>query len=264
MYIMAVEREIIVLQSFFSRHLEHRRAVMKDEQIERLYQALEESDFTVAVTGAGISLSAGGVTFAGMISHMGPSVLTHKNPEKMYKTLYRTFLSPAFDHGPTAAHRALARLEEMGKLQGIITTNEDCIHTIAGSKNVAELEGSYQVNTCEQCGYRNYDYEIWKQGHMPTCPKCGGIMLSYDLYSGAGLWDEGAQKAREWIRQADLILIIGTNGYYGSVYWDYRKPDARIIQINPGRTNFDSAADLNIRRDADSVFEELMELEEET
>ncbi len=235
-----------------------------EEQIKILYDAIEKSNFTVAVTGAGISLSAGGITFDDMLSSMGPGVLMGEDPDAMYDALYKTFLSAAFDHGPTVAHMALARLEEMGKLQGIITTNEDCIHTIAGSKNVAELEGGYQVNTCEKCGYRSYDYEIWKHGHMPTCPKCGGIMLPYDLYSHAGLWEPAVKKAREWMKQAELILVIGTNGYYGSVYWGYRRRNAEIIQINPGRTGFDREADLNIHRDADSVFGELMKLEEDS
>ncbi len=235
---------------------------MPNDQIETLYEALEKSSFTVAITGAGISISAGGVSFSEMLSSMGPGMLFHRHSDKMYKGIYRTFLRAAFENGPTVAHRALAKLEEMGKLQGIITTNEDCIHTIAGSKNVAELEGSCQVNTCDSCGYRIYDYEIWKHGHMPRCPKCSGYMLPYDIYSHAGLWEKGVKDAQAWIKQADLILIIGTSGYYGSVYWDLRKPDATIIQINPGKTSFDSVANLNIHQDADSVFEALMKLEE--
>ncbi len=232
-----------------------------NDQISELYDALEKSSYTVAITGAGISISAGGISFSEMLPSMSGALMS-RNPDKMYKSLYRTFLSAGFDHGPTVAHRALAKLEEMGKLQGIITTNEDCIHTMAGSRNVAELEGSYQINTCRDCGYRNYDYNIWNQGHMPTCPQCGGIMLPYDLYSHVSLWEPAVNDSRKWISQADLILVIGTNGYYGGVYWDYRKPDAVIIQINPKKTEFDKAASLNIRQDADTVFGELMKLEE--
>ncbi len=235
-----------------------------DEKTEKLYHALEDSSYTVAITGAGISLSAGGVTFSQMMPHMGPALFGKHNPDRMYKALYNTFLKAGFEHGPTVAHKALAKLEEMGKLQGIITTNEDCIHSMAGSKHVAELEGSYQVNTCEDCGYQNFDYHIWNEGHMPTCPKCGGIMLPYDLYSHVSLWEPAVRDAQAWISRAELILVIGTNGYYGSAYWDYRRRDARIIQINPGKTEFDRVADLNIRRDADDVFAELMELEEKT
>ncbi len=233
-----------------------------NDQILQLYNALEESSFTVAITGAGISISAGGVSYAGM-GRRGGFNMRSGNPDSMYKGLYNVFMGPAFEHGPTLAHTALARLEEMGKLQGIITTNEDCIHTMAGSKNVAELEGSFQINTCEKCGYRNYDYNIWNQGHMPMCPECGGRMLPYNIYSHIGLWEPAVKDSQDWMRQADLILVIGTSGYFGSVYWDYRKRSARIIQINPKSTGFDSAAFLNIREDADSVFGELMKMEEE-
>ncbi|MCD8199413.1 MAG: hypothetical protein LUD25_00365 [Coriobacteriaceae bacterium] len=235
---------------------------MKQEEIERLYEAIEESGFTVAITGAGISIAAGGCSYTGMMARGGMG-LRSSNPEKMYKAIYNIFLKAAFEHGPTIAHKALARLEEMGKLQGIITTNEDCIHTIAGSKNVAELEGGCQVNTCNDCGYRNFDYEIWNHGKMPRCPECGGIMLPYDIYSHISLWPPAVENAQEWTSKADLFLIIGTSGYFGSAYWGYRKPDAKIIQINPKRTGFDSIADLNIHEEADPVFEALMKLEED-
>ncbi len=231
-----------------------------DKQVEELYKALEQSYFTVAITGAGISISAGGVSYRGMGARGGLS-MNSRDPEKMYQGLYKVFMQPAFEHGPTEAHKALAELEEMGKLQGIITTNEDCIHTMAGSKNVAELEGSFQINTCEDCGYRNYDYEIWNQGHMPKCPKCGGSMLPYNIYSHISLWNDAVAKAQKWMRQAELILIIGTSGYFGSVYWSDRRKDAGIIQINPKHTHFDSVAFLNIHEAADPVFEKLMKLE---
>ncbi len=230
-----------------------------DEQILQLRDALDESAFTVAITGAGISIAAGGVSYAGMGARGGFGMMA-RNPNNMYKSLYRVFMEPAFTHGPTVAHRALAKLEEMGKLQGVITTNEDCIHTMAGSKNVAEIQGSFQINTCNKCGHRIFDYEIWNQGEMPRCPECGGAMLPYNIYSHVGLWEEDVAKAQEWMRQADLVLVIGTSGYFGSVYWNYSKPDVEIIQINPKKTSFDSIAVLNIHRDADPVFEELMEL----
>ncbi len=232
-----------------------------DDQIIQLYNALEKSHFTVAITGAGISIAAGGVSYAGMGARGGVGMMS-RNPENMYQSLYKIFLSAAFEHGPTEAHKALAKLEEMGKLQGIITTNEDCIHTMAGSKNVAEIQGSFQVNTCDKCGKRVYGYEIWNEGHMPVCPDCGGTLLPYNVYSHVGLLEEDVAKAQEWMRQAELILVIGTSGYFGSVYWDDKRRDAVIIQINPKRTHFDSIADLNIHRDADPVFEELMKLEE--
>ncbi len=230
-----------------------------ENQIQQLHDMIDESNFTVAITGAGISISAGGVSYAGMGARGGGGMRS-SNPDHMYKSLYNVFMSAGFEHGPTIAHKALAKLEEMGKLQGIITTNEDCIHTMAGSKNVAEIQGSFQVNTCEKCGYKNYDYNIWNQGHMPTCPKCGGNMLPWNIYSHISLLDSAVDLAQQWASQADLFIVIGTSGYFGGVYWNCRKRTSKIVQINPKHTHFDMEAQLNIHKDADSVFKALMEM----
>ncbi len=232
-----------------------------DEKIQELYDALNESHFTVAITGAGISIAAGGVTMNGMMRDFRGSGMGSGDPQKMYDAFDRAFFRSMFDHGPTYAHKALAELEEMGKLQGIITTNGDCLHTMAGSKNVAEIQGSYQVNVCTGCGEYTYDYNIWNHGHMPTCKKCGSMILPYAQYSHIGLYDPALRQAQEWMSEAELILIIGATGCYTSTYWSYKKRNAKIIQINPGRTYFDSEADLNIREEADPVFEKLMDLE---
>ncbi len=234
-----------------------------DEKILELYNALEKSHFTVAITGAGISIAAGGVTFEGMFKGGRRPGWTSGDPDKMYESFYDTFLRPTFEHGPTVAHLALAKLEEMGKLQGIITTNGDCIHTVAGSKNVAEIQGSFQVNVCTKCGQYDYDYEIWNHGAMPTCPHCGGMLIPYSQYSHIGLYEPAVEQAQDWMLEAELILIIGATGCYASAYWNYRKRGAEIIQINPSHTQFDRVADLNIHEKADPVFEELMKLEEQ-
>ncbi|MCD8217668.1 MAG: hypothetical protein LUD01_06430 [Clostridiales bacterium] len=72
--------------------------------------------------------------------------------------------------------------------------------------------------------------------------------------TGAGLHEENLKKAQDWISKAELILTIGANGSYGNAYFNYRKRGAKIIQINPGETNFDSYASINIRAGADEVF----------
>ncbi len=231
-------------------------------QIVQLYRAIENSSCTLAISGAGISIAAGGVTYAGMGSRAGGRDMLSGDPDRMYQAYYRSFLQSMFEHGPTEAHKALARLEKMGKLQGIITTNVDCMHTMAGSKNVAEIQGSFQVNVCTSCKEVTHGYEIWNQGKMPSCPHCGGMLMPYNMYSHAGLLDSELKKAQEWMTHAELILIIGATGCYTHMYWNYMKRGARIIQINPGSTYFDAAADLNIREESDPVFLDLMKLEE--
>ncbi len=231
-----------------------------EKKIEELYSALEQSDFTVAITGAGISIAAGGVTYSGMRGSSGGGFRSG-NPEQMYQSFYNTFLRSMFEHGPTKAHKALAALEAEGKMQGIITTNVDCLHTMAGSKNVAEIQGSFQVNVCTSCGRTTYGYEIWNEGKMPSCPYCGGMLLPYNIYSHAGLLEPELEKAQNWMRKADLILVIGATGCYTHMYWNYKKRNSTVIQINPGRTWFDQVAWLNIQEGSDPAFEELMKME---
>ncbi len=57
-----------------------------------------------------------------------------------------------------------------------------------------------------------------------------------------------------------MILVIGTRGNFGDVYWSYRNRSAAIVQINPGHTGFDGVADLNIRQGSDEVFQSLKKL----
>ncbi len=235
-----------------------------DEQIKTLKQYIDESSHIVAITGAGISFSAGGLNFEREDPEAMQSMLIlgsedglKNHPEEYYAALEKGFLHSMFEIGPSPAHYALARLEEEGKLDGIITTNVDCMHTMAGSKNVLEIQGSLQLNRCADCWEEYNDYNIWRNGKVPECTKCGGKIWSFPFYTGIGLDQPVVREARRVINDADLILIIGTNGPYSNYYWRYRNHKAKIVQINPESTPFDRAADLNIRKSADEVFTEL-------
>ncbi|MCD8200902.1 MAG: NAD-dependent protein deacetylase [Clostridia bacterium] len=232
---------------------------MNANDTEELYDALEKSGYTVVITGAGISIAAGGVTYSGMHApgRSGAASLRSGDPSEMYPFFYSSFLKSMFEHGPTYAHRALAELESMGKVQGIITTNVDCMHTMAGSVNVAEIQGSFQINVCTGCQSVVRGYEIWRDG-MPSCPKCGKTLLPYNIYSHAGLLHSDLRKAQQWMSKADLIIIVGATGCYTHMYWGYKKTGAKIVQINPGRTYFDGVADVNIKMESDPAFEDLM------
>lgn len=226
------------------------------EEVQKLSDAIKQSKSMIAVTGAGISLPAGGVTMSGLLTKGGMGFLS-SNPQSVYKAFRRVFYKSMFENGPTITHKALAQLEADGILKGIITTNVDCLHTIAGSKNVAEIEGSYNINVCKSCGQTTYGYEIWNQGKPPICPHCGGTLVSHDVYSHAAAIPEEVEKARLWASKADLVLIMGFNGSYAQTYWSSLSKDGRIIQINPSRTQFDSMAELNIRMKSDDVFQEM-------
>lgn len=228
------------------------------DQIQQLSDYIDNSNRIVATTGAGISVGGGGITYGQMLfSNRGAGLM--RSQEDDYNSFLPTYLNNMFSYNPSYSHYALKELESEGKLLGIITTNVDCMHTIAGSKNVAEIQGSLQVNCCNNCGHHYDSYEIWRHEDLPRCELCGGEILPWPLYSHIGLWNADVRKARDWISRADLILAIGTRGNYGDVYWEYRNRNAAVIQINPGRTGFDRVAVLNIRESCDDVFHKLKE-----
>lgn len=231
---------------------------MMQEQILRLQNYINGSSYTVAITGAGISMSAGIMDFSHMnfplVLQMSSSAVLKSAPNHYYNTARKAFLDAMFENGPSVAHRKLAEYERRGLLQGVITTNIDCLHTLAGSKNVAEIQGSFGFNKCLKCGQDYNDVMIWNQGRAPLCEKCGGVIGAFPVYKHIGLLEDEVRRARSFVAQAELVIIIGARGSYGGVYYPYIRPDAKIVQINPKTTQFDDVAVLNIQKETDVVF----------
>lgn len=231
----------------------------ENRKIAQLQQWLDESRFTLVVTGAGVSIASGIPSFhdGSMDMRKGfqfaSQLVLRTRPQHYYKICRNLFVDAIFENGPNIIHKKLSELEREGKVHGIITTNVDNLHTIAGSKNVAEIQGSFGVNTCLDCGKRTYDVNVWNQGAAPRC-ECGGLLSCYPVYAKIGLLDEAVVKAQDWARQADLVILAGTTGNYGDVYLPYIKDSARFVQINPKSTYFDSRSDLNIRKTCEEVF----------
>lgn len=239
---------------------------MKNEY-EILKQCIDESKKTVAVTGAGISYLYGmrrlkenvGRINAG---HIFSASYVKKNPEKFYKIMRDAFLDATFVKGPSNVHKQLAKLEEQGKLYGIVTQNLDCLHTIAGSKNVVEFQGSFRDNVCVECGNACHDYQVWNEGHMPRCEKCGAPIMPRAFCRGVSLNSENTQndmkKAVKMISEADLVIVIGTTGFRSDEYLKDMREDTKLVQINPSSTAFDDIADLNIRENAEKVLSSIL------
>lgn len=226
-----------------------------------LQKALDTSESVVAVTGAGISVSAGISGFDGMdfltVMQMSSVKVLQRVPEHYYRMARKAFLDQMFYKGPTLSHYKLADWETSGRLKGIITTNIDCLHGLAGSTNVAEIQGSFGVNECLDCGKRYCDVRIWNQGHMPRCLNCDGLIAPYPVSNHLRLLEEDVVLARDILSNADLVMFVGTNGPYCGTYIDYLDPYARIVQINPKRTQFDEIADINLRATADEIMSSL-------
>jgi NAD-dependent deacetylase len=166
---------------------------------------------------------------------------------------------------PNPAHLALARLEETGKLQAIITQNIDGLHQAAGSRNVLEVHGSNREMTCLSC-YKIKDadpfYEQFlKDGKVPYC-ECGGVLKPNVILFGEQLPIKTLLKARAAVAAAELMLVVGSSlevAPISDLPLDALDHGARIIIINYQRTYIDDRAELVLHEDLTETLPQIIE-----
>ncbi len=165
------------------------------------------------------------------------------------------------DAQPNDAHRALAKLEEMGKLKAVVTQNIDGLHQKAGSKIVYELHGSVLRNNCMDCGaFYDLDYVMDPghcRGHIPKCEKCGGIVKPDVVLYEEPLDELQISGAVDAIRNADVLIIGGTSlvVYPAAGFVNYFS-GRKLVLINKSSTSFDGRADLVINDSIGKVLGE--------
>ena len=176
------------------------------------------------------------------------TILSHsfymRKPEEFYRFYRNKMLFPNAE--PNRAHKALAKLEELGKLKAVVTQNIDGLHQKAGSKEVLELHGSVLRNHCTRCGkFYGLDAILNSTG-VPKCT-CGGTIKPDVVLYEEGLDSETIEKSVNYIANADVLIIGGTSltVYPAAGLIDYYRGH-KLILINKSVTPMDSRADLVI------------------
>lgn len=235
------------------------------EGIMHLKQWIKESDNIVFFGGAGVSTESGIPDFRSQdglynqqYDYPPETIISHsfykKNPEEFYRFYKNKMLFP--DCKPNDAHRALAKLEEQGKLKAVITQNIDGLHQAAGSKEVLELHGSVHRNYCTRCGKFYSLEDVVKADGVPRCD-CGGIIKPDVVLYEEGLDTDIIRKAVYYISHADVLIIGGTSltVYPAAGLIDYYKGN-KLVLINKSVTPMDSRADLVISGKIGEIFRE--------
>lgn len=234
-------------------------------QVEILTQWVEESQKIVFFGGAGVSTESGIPDFRSQdgLYHQHYSVapetiLSHDyffaHTEEFYRFYREKML--CLDVQPNGAHRALAQLEQMGKLKAVVTQNIDGLHQKAGSQKVYELHGSVYRNHCLSCGAA-YPVEKIAEGEgVPRCLHCGGIIKPDVVLYQEGLDQRTVRGAVLAIAEADLLIIGGTSleVYPAAGLLEYFQGD-RVALINRDATRYDRRAGVIIREPIAGVLE---------
>ena len=229
-----------------------------NDSIKQLSKIIEESNSIVFFGGAGVSTESGIPDFRSANGLWNEKLQINFTPEQLVShTMFMRYPKEFFEFyrdkliypnaKPNAAHIALAKLEDMGKLRAVVTQNIDGLHQAAGSKNVYELHGSVLRNYCMSCSAFYDEKFILESKGIPTCPKCGGKVKPDVVLYEEGLDNDVITGAVDAISQADTLIIGGTSlvVYPAAGLIDYFR-GKNLVLINKSSTSADNKADLVI------------------
>ncbi|MET0969510.1 MAG: NAD-dependent protein deacetylase [Tardiphaga sp.] len=192
---------------------------------------------------------------------------------------------------PNDAHRALARLEDLGKCEVLLTQNVDRLHQAAGHTRVLDLHGRLDLVRCMGCERRiprqamqdemsrlNAEWLDLDAGHapdgdadldtdfssfsVPACAHCGGILKPDVVFFGESVPRDLVDTALAHLGKADGMLLVGSSLM---VYSGFRfvqaaaKNGLPIAAVNLGRTRADDVLAFKVTDRCEAALSFLLE-----
>jgi NAD-dependent SIR2 family protein deacetylase len=194
------------------------------------------------------------------------------------------------DVSPNRAHQVLARLEQSGRLDTLLTQNVDGLHQRAGSRNVIDLHGRIDAVECLQCArhwprarvqqqleQRNPHWVTRASSIAPDgdalmaetdfssfclvdCEHCEGMLKPAVVFFGESVPEERVRRAFAAVEGADALLVVGSSLMVFSGYRFVRSACERGIPvaiINLGRTRADAEVPIKIEAPCAVVLEDI-------
>jgi NAD-dependent SIR2 family protein deacetylase len=192
---------------------------------------------------------------------------------------------------PSDAHRALSRLEAMGRTELLLTQNVDRLHQAAGSERVIDLHGRIDRVRCMDCDARSPRDELQDDlGRLnpdwfhldaaeapdgdadlegadflsfviPPCRRCGGMLKPDVVFFGENVPRDRVDAAFGHLDKADAMLIVGSSLM---VYSGFRFVERAVslgkpvAAINLGRTRADALLALKTEQPCESALSFLL------
>mmetsp|Transcript_33208 Transcript_33208/g.56280 ORF Transcript_33208/g.56280 Transcript_33208/m.56280 type:complete len:358 (-) Transcript_33208:1631-2704(-) len=184
----------------------------------------------VVLTGAGVSCNAGIPDFrtpgTGLYDNLQKYNLPFpeavfdlgfyaRNPDPFVQLASE--LWPGLKHSPTITHSFIALLEQKGMLLRTYTQNIDMLDVLAGvsEERMIECHGHFRTASCTVCS-KPFDGEeckriIVEENRAPSCLSCKGHVKPDIVFFGEGLPDRFHRLVKKDVRDADLLIVMGTS-----------------------------------------------------
>ncbi|MFX0057547.1 MAG: NAD-dependent protein deacylase [Candidatus Hodarchaeota archaeon] len=238
-------------------------------------EIIKNSNYIVAFTGAGSSTESGIADFrseGGLWSRYDPSIYANyqyflKDPSKFWE-MHNELVDILVKAEPNPIHHAIAKLEELGKVNAIITQNVDILHQRAGSGSfrdipIYELHGSYEKLECLDCRKEfHFDKVDTHSVKYPIC-ECGGLIKPKVVLFGESLPFGVLEGALQECRNCDCFIMVGSSllvspaNLMPAIAKQY---GARVIFINRDNTMMDHIADIFLKGNGGEILTTLMDM----
>jgi NAD-dependent SIR2 family protein deacetylase len=266
---------------------------------EALARLLAGSRRLVVLTGAGCS------TESGIPDYRDVSGAWKRKPPMMFQEFIasssarqrywaRACIGWRQFHGvsPGRSHHALARLEQAGRVDCVITQNVDGLHQRAGSRRVIDLHGRIDGVECLRCraaftraeiqarldalnprwaevhaamgpdGDALLDEDAWQQFRLVDCENCQGALKPAVVFFGEAVPPGTVSAAYAALADADALLVAGSSLMVYSGYRFVRAACERglpVAVVNLGTTRADAQVSLKVEASCGETLERLAE-----
>ena len=217
-----------------------------DDLVKKAAVDLAEAKLVTALTGAGASIESNIPPFrgkGGLWEKYDPMEVAHidsfmQDPVKVWNLLIKDMKDVIDKAQPNDCHKGLARLEELGKLQTIITQNIDGLHQLAGNTDVIEFHGTFAWQRCIECKTRIETRRVDISEIPPRC-HCSGILRPDAVFFGELIPQDALYRSRQVATDCDVMLVIGTSAMVqpaAMIPVVAKDSGATVIEINPEST----------------------------
>jgi NAD-dependent deacetylase len=221
----------------------------------------------VALTGAGISVHSGIPDFrskGGLWEKFDPMEYAtahawRSSPDKVWE-LFRATGAMMMQSKPNEAHSALARLEDRGLIDAVVTQNIDGLHQAAGSRHVVEFHGNAVDIYCESCGRavdRDEALGFLELESAPSCSECDGLVRPSVVLFGEPIPQDALREAARLAAGCSSMLVVGTSAVVAPASLlplEASAHGASVIEVNPETTELTHRADIVLRGRAEEVL----------
>jgi len=270
------------------------------DQAQALADFLERYPRALVLTGAGLSTASGipdyrdrDGTRRGRQPIQGPEFRRSVDIQRRYWARSMVGWPIMARARPNDGHRALARLEQHGRIKHLLTQNVDGLHQQAGSLAVLELHGNVHNVVCMHCkatfprafvqallneanpelanvlatplpdGDAAVEPDALEQFCLPWCVHCGGALAPDVVFFGDGIPPPRTACALAQMEAADALLVVGSSlmVYSGFRFCRMAKESGKpIAAVNLGRTRADDLLSIKIEESAERLLPRVADL----